>query len=188
MGYDYNFIESILNSKSPEADAAIISFSKLLALDSLDSSTVKIFAKIMNRNLPDAADILFSKREPESFFSTVPLTDSLISFALSTLSDYQYSELYSPIVLSCLGILMIGYNNPVKGMSIYKLSVSEIYHISKYLQKKEQKIKILILDFLEKMALLGNSFEVSSTSGKILSHWFDNSKNLNQIIPYTILK
>ncbi len=182
-------IDSMLSSDSPDAKAAIIAFAKHLSTFPLSAANVETFTKIINKNYSEAADIIFSTRTPDSFFSTLPQTAELIIFALSTLSNYRNSELYSPITQSCLGILVNNYRNPSKGQAIYSLKTSDIYHIAKYLQKKEKKIESLILDLLENIGSLPSSVgEISKVARNILTNWLDNSKRLDQIIPFTILK
>ncbi len=182
-------IDSMLNSDSPDAKAAIIAFARHLSTFPLSTANMVTFTKIISKNYSEAADIFFTRRTPDSFFSTLPQTAELIIFALSTLSNYRYSELYSPITLSCLGILVNNYRNPSKDQNIYSLKTSDIYHIAKYLQKKEKNIESLILDLLENIGSLPSSAgEISKVARNILNNWFDNSKRLDQVIPFTILK
>ena len=185
--YDSFKIDEILSSNDREATEAIISFSRYLAGNPLNSSTVPLFTRILAKNIPQAADILFSERDPSSFFSAIPLSFELISFALSTLGEYRFSELHSPIVKACLGILSQSYKNSDYGNTIYKLSVTEIYHMAKYLQNEEEVTEILIIDLLENLSSDSVNPEISAISRKILTHWLDSSKRLNQIIPQNIL-
>ena len=73
-------------------------------------------------------------------------------------------------------------------MSFYKMRISEIYHIAKYLLKEEEKIETLILDFLENIRNLYSERDIATMAGNIIDNWFDNNKRLGQIIPSTFLK
>lgn len=187
MTNDFELVQPLLNSRGREAEEAIIAFSKHLSLQPLNASNVNIYCKILNRNLPEAADILFSRRKPPSFFSVIPLSHDLVSFGTGTLSEYKSSELYSPIAESCLGILVNCYKNHSNSMTIYPLSITEIYHIAKYLEKNEDFLEALILDLLESIGNWQSGMDISKMSHKIINNWFDSSKTLNQIIPSTIL-
>ena len=187
MSDSLEVLNSLLNSRTPESEAAIISLSRYIASNSLSITSFEMYAKILHRNIPEAADILFAKREPFSFFSVLPVNRNLISFALSTLSEYKYPELYNPIIEACFGICMQCYQNATDGLNIYRISVTEIYHISKYLMKKDDKIESYILDLLESFSDLQQVADVSQISRKILNHSLDHSKSLSQIIPSVIL-
>ncbi|RDG28669.1 hypothetical protein DV872_25615 [Oceanispirochaeta sp. M1] len=86
-----------------------------------------------------------------------------------------------------MGIIVHNYSNPNNGISLYRLSVSNIYHIAKYLQKNQQSIELLILEFLEQVSLLDSRMEFTLISRKVLDNWLDNTKTLDQIIPSSIL-
>ncbi|RLD28764.1 MAG: hypothetical protein DRI73_11360 [Bacteroidetes bacterium] len=177
----------MLSSHTPEAESAVIAFAGYFSSHTLNSETSSIFQKIIKYNNPAAIDELLKNRTPESFFSTLEPSRSLILFALTTLSEYRFNELYKPAILVCLGILQNIYNNPEYGHKLYSLSIADIYHSAKYLKVENEKIEQLIISFLENLNNLSRMNNISTTSGNILDAHYDNSKKLESIIPLSIL-
>ena len=97
--------------------------------------------KILKYNNPSAVDAVLKQRNPETFFSILKPSRAQIVFAFSTLSEYRVGELYEPAIFVCLGILQNAYKNPQYGVSIYSLSVADIYHAAKYLKLENEKIE-----------------------------------------------
>jgi hypothetical protein len=186
-GSGFQMIESILSSHIPEAEAAIIAFAGHLATYKLNSGNAHIYQKILAYNNPAAVDALLKYNNPGSFFSVLESSRSLASFASSTLSDYRTDELYEPVVLVCLGILYNTYKNPEYGMTIYPLTVSDIYHSAKYLKSKNEEIESVILSFLDSLNGLSGRSDISNLAGNITDTHFDNNKKLENIIPAFIL-
>ena len=133
-------------------------------------------------------DALLKNRTPDSFFSTVKLSKSLVQFSFTTLSEYRYHELYQPVILVCLGILYNAYKNPQSGMSLYSFSVSELYQAAKYLIVGNEEIESLLISFLENLAELSGGNQLSIVAGKIIDAHLDNSKKIDTIIPSSLLR
>ncbi|RKX81605.1 MAG: hypothetical protein DRP58_11630 [Spirochaetes bacterium] len=184
---EFQFIESMLASHTPEAEAAVVAFARHFATYPLTLDNVHIYQKILQYNNTEAVDAILKRRNPDSFFSTIEPDRSLVVFALSTLAMYRSEELYKPVVLVCLGILQNVYKNPGHGISVYSLSVSDIYHTAKYLKNADEPIETLLISFLENLNTLSRSNNISNIAGNIIDAFFDNSKKIESIIPSSIL-
>jgi len=183
----FEIIETMLSSHTPEAESAVIAFAKHFSSYSVNNETSLVFQKIMNYNNSKAIDALLKNRNPESFFSTLEPSRSLILFAFTTLTEYRSNELYEPAILVCLGILRNIYKNPEFGTKIYPLSIADIYHTAKYLKLENEEIEQIIINFLENLNNLSKMSQISSISGKIIDAHYDNSKKIESIIPLSIL-
>jgi hypothetical protein len=185
-----DMLESIFNNKSPEQKEAVISFARYLTTYSLDDSNYTIFLKILNLNYEEASSIIFKGREPETFFSIISPSRELITAALNILTSYKPQKLSLENIRACLGIIYTVYKQPASGFSYYNLSISDIQHIGKYLILKNIKIENLVIPILESISSIpqkGN-IDVSSFSRKVIDHFYDNKKKLEDIIPSVILK
>lgn len=183
----FQFIESMLSSHSPEAEAAVIAFAKHFATYSISPENVHVFQKILEYNNSEAVDAILKHRDPRIFFSILEPNRNLVLFALSTLTMYRTGELYEPVVLACIGILQNIYKNPQYGISIYPLSVADIYHTAKYLKACSEDVETLIISFLENLNVLPGSNNMSNIAGNIIDSHYDNSKKIENIIPSSIL-
>lgn len=180
-------LNSILSSNTEESRGAVIAYARFLITERLSSSNAAIYLKILQKNIKEAANIIFENRTPELLFSNVKITRELIVSGIRILSEYKAKELYMPILLSLLGIFKNGYHNPSVGLSVYKLSVSDLHHIGKYLILNESRISEMIQDILEALANTGEDKTLSGCARGILNSILDNSKNLNDVIPGVLL-
>ena len=185
--HGFHFIESMLSSHTPDAEAAVVAFSRHFASYPLSLENAHIFQKILEYNNPEAVDAILKRRSPDSFFSILEPGRSLVLFALSTLTMYRKSELYKPVVLICLGILQNVYRNPQYGVSIYPLSVADIYHAAKYLKIENENIETIIISFLENLNMLSGMNDISNLARNIIDAHYDNNKKIENIIPSSIL-
>lgn len=174
------YIESILSSHTPEAESAVIAFSKHFASYPLNEETAPVYGKILFYNNPKAIDALLKTRNPYSLFSKVPPSQSLLLFAFSTLRDFRYNELYEPVVLACLGIIQTGYK-------IYPPTVSDLYHTAKYLKITNSEIEIHLIDFLEDLCSLSKHKNITALARTIINAHYDSSKKIETIIPSSVL-
>ncbi|MDA3939364.1 MAG: hypothetical protein PF693_08655 [Spirochaetia bacterium] len=183
----FQLIESMLSSHTTEAEAAVLAFSRHFASYSLNSDTATVFQKIIKYNNPAAMDAIIKNRNPGSIFTTLTPSRSLILFAITTLTEYRFKELYEPGILACLGVLQNIYKNPGYGMNIYPLSVADLYHVAKYLKVENEEIELLIISFLENLNMLSGNDNFSTISRNILDAHYDNSKKVENVIPSSIL-
>lgn len=183
----FHFIESMLSSHTPEAEAAVAAFARHFSSYPLTADNVHIFQKILAYNNSDAVDAILKRRDPDSFFSIIEPDRSLVLFAFATLTENRMGELYKPVVLACLGILQNTYKNPEYGMSVYSLSVADLYHTAKYLKTESEDIETIIVGLLENLSRLSGMNNVSNLAGNIIDAHYDNSKRIESIIPPSIL-
>ena len=183
----FQFIESMLSSHTPEAENAVIAFSKHFASYPLNHETAFVYQKLIYYNNSEIIDVIFKTRNPDSFFSILEPSRSLMVFAFSTLTDYRAGELYKPAILSCLGIIQNAYKNPGFGVEIYPLSVSDLYHTAKYLKMDNDEVETHIIDFFENLCSLSKYENITALARNIIDAHYDNSKKLESVIPLSIL-
>lgn len=184
---DFHFIESMLSSHTPDAEAAVAAFALYFSTYPLTVQNAHIFQKILKYNNPAAVDALLKRRNPESFFSILEPSEELVIFAFSTLTEYRVGKLYEPVIFACLGILQNAYRNPQYGVSIYPLSVADIYHTAKYLKVENEKMESILISFLNNFNMLSGQKDISNLAGNIIDAHYDNSKKIENIIPSSIL-
>ena len=184
---DFLTIESMLSSHTPDAEAAVVAFAWHFSSYPLTLENSHIFQKILEYNNPSAIDAILKRRSSESLFSILEPSRDLVLFAVSTLTMYRSDELYEPVVLACMGILQNTYRNPEYGISIYPLSVADVYHTAKYLKVNNEDIESLLINLLENLNMLSGLEDVSNLAGNIIDAHYDNNKKIEDIIPSSIL-
>ena len=187
--YTTAFIEDILSSNSQQSKEALISITKYLMTYHLDVSNCGLFQRILHKNIKEAADIIFRRRTPETFFSTLQPNRELITNAINTLVSYKTKELYPKIILTCLGVLENAYKQSKPGFKIYPLKTSDLQHIGKYLTLNDETISKMIIDILHDIwqSRDNKDKEVAVIAEKIIDIYQDNKKNLINIIPENLL-
>ena len=180
-------IESMLSSHTAEAEAAVVAFARHFSTYPLTSENSHVFQRILEYNNSSAIDAILKNRSSESFFSILKPSRDLIIFAVSTLTKYRSNELYEPVVLVCLGVLQSTYKNPEYGISIYPLSVADVYHTAKYLKVENEDIESLLISLLENFHMTSKLKDVSNLAGNIIDAHYDNNKKIEDIIPSSIL-
>jgi hypothetical protein len=182
-----DFIEKILNDTSSANKESFLSLAKYLSTYHLTTETAYLFMKIIGANLPDALEILFKNKSPETFFSTLKINRGLICGALEILVKCKQSEIDSRALLSMLGILSAAYKNGRAGFGIYKLNFSDIHHIAKYLLKEDKKSRDIIINILESIWNYDNKSETGVLAINIVNSFFDKKKKLSDIVPENLL-
>jgi hypothetical protein len=183
------FLEKIFSGNTDESVESIIAITRLLSKEHLDRSNAYLFLKIIDLNINDASDVIFSNRSPETFFSSIIPFYELVNSCLLMMIRRRPAEFYFKNILSCFGILQMTYKNPKYGFNIYKLSITEIQHIGKYLILDDARLNDIIIDVLTDIwRQNGDRYkDVSIKAKDITDCFFDDKKRLSDVIPDVIL-
>ena len=183
------FLDKVLSGNTEESVESIISMTKLLNREHLDNSNSFFFLKVIDLNLIEASDIIFSNRNPETFFSPIIPFYELLNSCMMMLTGHRPSNFYLKNILSCFGILQMTYKNPKYGFNVFRLSINDLQHIGKYLILNDKRLNDIIIDVLSDIWKLNsvNFRDISVKAKEITDCFFDNNKKLSDVIPEVIL-
>ena len=187
--FSAEMLDSMLRDNSQEAQSGIIAFAGYLTKVTINQTNYSLFIKILNRNIPEATEKLFSNRQALSFFCKFKATGDLIQQTLSLLIHHQPHTLLPNTILACLGVLDSQYHSDRSGFQLYQLSVSDLYHIGKYLIHTDKNIQNITLEIIENLrdSSYGTDPELSVIIKKIIDHYYDQTKKIEDVIPANLL-
>ena len=192
-----NFISTALFSCSTEEQVEVaVSFARFLNDAGLTRTNYPLFIRMLATNNFWVVDALIGKRLPKLLFASIPPSVYSIKKALQILSFFHPDIIYEKGLEAALGIIETAYYDPDDGYGIYKLKVSDLNTIGKYLDKDKNQFtepNALILSILDRMSAIGE-YNKEHAKNVLAKHsfgirfaYFDNRKHLEDIIPQILL-
>jgi len=186
---EVRILEDMFNSKNKEGKEGIIAFARYIRGISLNERTLPIYLKILRTGVPEAMDELFRDRDPNSLFSRLVPNRNLNTAVIGILSEQDPKNADRRLVLACLGVLVNAYASAEDGMTIYPLSVQDLFHTAKYFTTEDQEITEILEDLLDSLSALsaGRHATLHKTVLQLRDFHLDASKSIGDIIPHSML-
>ncbi len=180
-------IDLLLADSHPEAKSVLVSYAEYFSTIRITEKNAALVLKLFSAKEPAVADKLLGEKDPLLLFSSVVFNRSGIATVLDILSMSSPRELYKPILLACLGVLIKTYGNARDGMTVYPLSISAVQHIAKYLTVADKTVQTAVMDILESLKTLPSKYPLAAVSARIIDTFYDNTKRLDTILPGSLL-
>jgi hypothetical protein len=189
-------VEDILRCATKEHVDSAVMFARALHMEGINPNNYILYFLFLETNNSYVIDQLIGKKNEFNLFSPIKPNWFMLKRTFEILYKFKQVELYRRCVLSLLGIIQNTYKESKYGFNIYKLSVSDVYNIGKYLDKKADQIdrvNRLILDILLDIYQLGtqNGYQseknVAMKANEIRMAYFDSRKTLSDVIPDVLL-
>lgn len=173
-----------------------MAFAKYLHFVGITSKNYLLFLKIIETNNKWVVDELSGNRNPRLLFSVIKPNRFLIERAFDLLSAWHPGQIYSKVLLSVLGIVEYSYHKADDGYSIYHVNITDLQNLGKFLNEEKDQLESTnasILEILDRMSKMGEydrsvaKVNISKQSFNIRDGFFDNTKNLTDIIPEVLL-
>ncbi len=173
-----------------------VSFARYLSSNGLTRSNYSLFLRLIASNNHWVVDSLIGERQARLMFASIPPSTSLIKDAFSVLSFFHSDIIYQKTLEAALGVIQMAYYDPDDGYNIYKLRISDINTLGKYLEKDKeqgQPINALVLEILDRLSGIGDYNKVPAKnvlarhSFYVRIAYFDHRKNLEDVIPQVLL-
>jgi hypothetical protein len=173
-----------------------ICFARYVCSVGITRSNYRVFLKLLETNNKWIIDALIGRREAALVFSTIKPNKFLIRKAFTILSFWHPAQIYEKLIQAVMGILQYAYHKADDGYRIYKLRITDLNNVGKFLDKSKSQDdpkNRVILDALDKICHIGeyeNSLEKSLISKQAFSirfAYFDNTKRLVDTIPGVLL-
>jgi hypothetical protein len=185
---------SLCNTQA-EVDAAV-TVARLLCLDGINERNYALYFVLFETNNSFVIDNLIGSRDPFLLFSSITPNWFILRAVFALLSRFKRSDIYEKCLLSLLGVIQNAYKSSKYGFDLYPLSVSDVYNIGKYLDKKKDQLdrrNRLILDILLDIYNVGINNasrrvkHVALEANDVRMSFFDSRKNMNDVIPDVLL-
>lgn len=199
-----NFLlQQILHCSTSAAVEACITYARFLNLTGITNENYPLFIKVLEVGNHWVIDALIGDRDPFLFLSSIQPNSNILESCFKILTEKHPGELYPKSLSVILGVLQATYNVPEDGYNIFGLSIYELNTLGKHLNEEigqEDSLNRVILDIMHKIAQLKGQLGIVGLTGvdrdkeelaihanEVMSHFYDDTKRLFQIIPQVLL-
>lgn len=196
-------LQRILTCATPDAVEACIAYARFLSLTGITNENYPLFVKVLEVGNHWVIDALIGERDPFLFLSSIQPNFEILKVFFKLLAERHPGELYAKSLSVILGVLQTTYNVPEDGFKIYRLSISDLNSLGKHLDEEvgqEDSLNRVILDILDKISMIQGRLgseglegedrdkeELAIHAKEIMNFFFDDTKQLNQVIPQVLL-
>ena len=198
-----DLLQVILKCGTPDAVEACITWARFLSLTGITNENYPLFIKVLEVGNHWVVDGLIGERDPFLFLSSIQPNYNILESCFKLLTEKHPGELYPKSLSVVLGVLQATYNVPEDGYNIYRLTIYDLNTLGKHLNEEtgqEDSLNRVILDIMHKIAQLKGQLgseglegedrdkeELAIHANEIMSHFYDDTKRLFQVIPQVLL-
>jgi len=191
-----SLFRNITLCNSREGVDAVFVIARFLDAEGINENNFLLFLLILETNNSFVIDGLTGKRNPFLLFSSINPSWFMLKETFRILAQFKRNEICEKGLLSFLGIIQNAYKSSNFGFSLYELSISDVYNIGKYLDKKkgqDDKANILLLSILLDIYNVGINNKkmrikrVAIMANSIRMAFFDERKDMSDAIPDVLL-
>jgi hypothetical protein len=191
-----SLFESILlcNTRA-NVDAAVM-IARFVNSLGVNENTYLLWFLLLGTNNGYVIEGLVGDKNPFLLFSTIKPNWYMLQVCFSLFYRYSRDELHEKCLLSLLGVIQNTYKTSKFGYNVYRLTITDLYNIAKYLDKdKEQSdlVNRLILDILLDVYQIGinaridEKKQIALKANGIRMAFFDDTKRMTDAIPEVLL-
>jgi hypothetical protein len=189
-------LNGIFGTQTEYQVESAVCFANYLNHVGINNKNYLLFLKLIETNNKWILDALIGNRDAHLLFTTIKPNRNLMKKAFQLLTFWHPDQIYSKTLLAILGIIECGFYKPDDGYKIYRLTITDLNNLGKYLKEEkdqddyENKIVLEILDRISKLGEYKNYLHKSVLSKhafNIRFGYFDHRRNLLDIIPQVLL-
>lgn len=175
---------------------ASVCFARYLNHVGINSLNYLLFLRFLETNNKWVVDALIGKRESRLLFSGIRPHNFLVHKAFALLSAWHPGQIYDKVLQAVLGIIEYCYHNADDGYQIYRLKITDLNNIGKFLEEDKDQFdesNAILLNVLDRITRLGLSegnlrkSVLSRHAFDIRIAYFDNRKQCIDIIPQLLM-
>jgi hypothetical protein len=190
-----NLLQGVLGCRTTESVEAAITYARYLGSVGITPENYPLFLKMLEVENHWVVDALIGERDPFLMFSPVQPNRYIVNRIFAMMTKWHKGGIYSKNLSVILGVLQSVYSSPKDGYRIYPLSIADLNALGKHLKKEngqEDPLNRVILEILDNLSELegqGNSDteEIAIHASSIRNAFFDNRKQMGDIIPQVLL-
>lgn len=190
-------LADILACRTSEAVESSITYARFLSKTGLTNENYPLFIKVLEIGNHWVIDALVGDRDPFLFLSSIQPNNKIAEAMFALLAERHPGGIYPKTLSVILGVVQALYNSPEDGYNIFPLTVSDLNALGKHLDKEkgqEDSLNRVILDILDKISQLEGLHpelrkmeEVAIHASDIRNHFFDDDKEMVDVIPKVLL-
>jgi hypothetical protein len=190
-----SLLQGILGCRTTESVEAAITYAKFLSSVGITPENYPVFLKMLEIENHWVVDALIGERDPFLMLSPVQPNRYIVNRIFAMMTKWHKGGIYAKNLSVILGVLQAVYNSPKDGYRIYPLSIADLNALGKHLKKEngqEDPLNRVILEILDNLSELegeGNTDteEVAIHAAAIRNAFFDNRKQMGDVIPQVLL-
>ena len=188
-------LQGIFHCRTTEAVEAAITYARFLSTVGITPENCPLFLKILEIENHWVIDALIGDRDPFLLLSAVQPNDYIVNRIFAMMTKWHKGGIYSKNLSVILGVLQSVYSSPKEGYRIYPLTIANLNAMGKHLDKEkgqDDPLNRIILEIMDKISELEDSGdadkeEVAIHASNIRNAFFDNRKNMEDVIPPVLL-
>jgi len=190
-----SLLQGVFMCRTTESVEAAITYGRFLSSVGITPENYPVFLKILEIENHWVIDALIGERDPFLMLSPVQPNTYIVNRIFAMMTKWHKGGIYSKNLSVILGVLQSVYSSPKDGFRIYPLSIADLNALGKHLKKKDgqddplNRVILEILDNLSKLEGEGDTEaeEVAIHASAIQNAFFDNRKQLEDVIPPVLL-
>jgi len=195
------FLHKMFECNDIDGVDTTVCYAKYLSKIQLNPDNYPVFIKLLQIENHWVVDALVGEKPPIDFLKNVQPNTFLLSECFKMFKKWRPRTINSSSLLVLFGLLKTTYANPHAGYQVYPLTVSDVNHFGKHLDKSRDQsdpVNGAILHVLDSFASLidagglpptdKNAHDVAIQANTIRGKFLDKNKQLNEAIPDEILK
>ena len=190
-----NLLQGIFGCRTYEAVEAAVTYARFLSSMGLTPDNYPVFLKMLEIENRWVVDALVGDRDPFLFLSPVQPNKYIVNRIFAMMTKWHKGGIYSTNLSVILGVLQSVYSSPNDGYRIYPLSIADVNALGKHLNKEkgqDDPLNRAILEILANLSELEGSDntemeEIAIHASAIRNAFFDNRKEMSEVIPPVLL-
>jgi len=189
-------LDGIFSCSTPAQIESSICFARYLNHVGINSVNYLLFIRFLETNNKWVVDALIGNRQPRLLFSGIRPNNFLVHKAFLLLSAWHPGQIYEKVLQAVLGIIEYCFHSPDDGYQIYRLKITDLNNIGKFLDESKDQFdesNSVLLSALDRITRMG-AFEENLRKTVLSKHafniriaYFDNQKQCTDIIPQLLM-
>ena len=188
-------LQGIFACRTTDAVEAAVTYAKFLSSVGITPENYPVFLKMLEIENHWVIDALIDKRDPFLLLSPVQPNKYIVNRIFAMMTKWHKGGIYSKNLSVILGVLQSVYSSPNDGYRIYPLSIADVNALGKHLNKEkgqDDPLNRAILEILDHLSDLKDTEnadmeEIAIHSSAIRNAFFDNRKEMEDVIPPVLL-
>ncbi|MEJ2158680.1 MAG: hypothetical protein P8X96_25415 [Desulfobacteraceae bacterium] len=190
-----SLLQGIFGCRTPESVEAAVTYANFLSSIGITAENYPVFLKMLEIENHWVIDALIGERDPYLMLSPVQPNTYIVNRIFAMITKWHKGGIYSKNLSVILGVLQSVYSSPRDGYRIYPLNIADVNALGKHLEKEkgqddpQNRVILEILDQISRLEGLGNTDaeEVAIQASAIRNAFFDNRKQMDEVIPPVLL-
>jgi hypothetical protein len=190
-----SLLQGIFGCRSTESVEAAVTYARFMSSIGITPENYPVFLKLLEIENHWVIDGLIGDRDPFLMLSPVQPNKYIVNRIFAMVTKWHKGGIYSKNLSVILGVLQSVYSSPRDGYRIYPLSIADLNALGKHLKKEngqDDPLNRVILEIMYNISKLegeGNTDmeEVSIHASSIRNAFFDNRKQMDDVIPQVLL-